>query len=149
MNGLCLQSWYCSTIFRKGTNRRDPFLFQVDHFLQSKLFDRSDAVNADLLDSLAVGVLKVISDAKKAKKPIKAKVVPNDKEISLAQLTAAYLDEGMHCINRVGEKKERRRRGAREPRNRAAFEELARLASEEPTETVDAEEAPETVEPAA
>ena len=110
----------------------------MENFLQNKAFDRNDAVNADLMDDLASVVLKQYSAAKKSKKAVKVKLVATDKEVTLAQLTEAYISEGMSCIgSKGGEKKERKKKGARERRNRAAFDELARLASVEPEDAAD------------
>ena len=119
----------------------------MENFLQNKPFDRNDAVNADLMDDLASVVVKQYSAAKKAKKAVKVKILVTDKETNLAQLTEAYIGEGMSCIgSKGGDKKERKKKGARERRNRAAFDELARLASVEPEEAENGTEAPTPAE---
>lgn len=108
--------------------------------MKNRSFDRSDAVNADLLDDLSQTVCDQVKAAKKAKKPIKVKMTPPDQTISLGELTDAYIMEGMSCINNAGRTKGpgKKRRG-REQRNRAAFDELARLCSEDPAEAEAAE----------
>ena len=53
----------------------------------------------------------------------------------------------MSCISsKGGNKKERKKKRARERRNRAAFDELARLASVEPEEAADGTEVPPPAE---
>ena len=133
---LPLLSVVCLSVVNSNSSDTNDLVLKVDNFLKNKLFDRSDAVNADLLDDLSEVVTTEYKAAKKAKKPMKVKLVAPDKEVTLAQLTEAYISEGMGCINTVGRARGvAKKRGARERRNRAAFDELARLASEEPEDT--------------
>lgn len=75
-----------------------------------------------------------VIQARKEKLPTQLKLVRPDARIDLAQLTEAYIAEGMACISTKGRmKKEKRKKvGAREQRNRAAYEKMNRLCFEEP-----------------
>ena len=118
-------------------------------FLLNKSFDRNDQVNADDMDDLAEVVLDEFSKAKSAKKPMKVKVLPLDKTVDLALLTAAYLTEGMACISSKGrmQKERKKRPSAREKRNRAPYEAVNRMVSEEPEEAAEARAPTQEVPP--
>lgn len=116
----------------------------MDNFLKNRLFDRSDKVNAETLDDYSKPIVEQYKAAKKAKKAMKVQIVSPDEKITLADLTQAYMESGMSSINNVGrEKGAGKKKGAREHRNLAAFEELARLATEEESEEPDTEVAAE------
>lgn len=101
-------------------------------------------MNAETMDDFGPAIVDQYKAAKRAKKPMKLKIVTPDTEITLAELTQAYIASGMSSINNVGrEKGAGKKKGAREHRNLAAFEELARLAAEE-SEEPETEAAAET-----